>query len=78
MSNAKESKCPVMHTAPTQATAAAQSNRDWWPNQLNLNILHQHPPRGNPMDPDFSYAKAFQSLDFDALRKDLFHSHGVA
>ena len=71
MSNAKESKCPVMHTAPTQATAAAQSNRDWWPNQLNLNILHQHPPRGNPMDPDFSYAKAFQSLDFDALRKDL-------
>ena len=47
------------------------SNRDWWPNQLNLNILHQHAPASNPMDPDFNYAKEFKKLDLAAVKKDL-------
>ena len=48
------------------------SNRDWWPNQLNLGILHQHTPASNPMDTDFNYAKEFKKLDFKALKKDLY------
>ena len=60
------STCPVMHTSNK-----AQSNRDWWPNQLNLRILHQHNPSGNPMDADFDYKAAFKSLDMDALKADL-------
>ena len=59
-------KCPVMHTA-----LAVRSNRDWWPNQLNLKILHQNPPAANPMGEAFDYAKAFKGLDIEALRKDL-------
>ena len=59
-------KCPVMH-----ATFGARSNRDWWPNQLNLRILHQNAPAANPMDSNFDYAKAFKSLDYDAVKKDL-------
>ncbi|MEZ5704449.1 MAG: catalase/peroxidase HPI [Burkholderiaceae bacterium] len=62
-------KCPVMHGAAS--TQGTQSNRDWWPNQLNLSILHQHAPASNPMDPDFDYAEAFKKLDFAALKKDL-------
>ena len=62
-------QCPVMHGA--RATQGTQSNADWWPNQLNLGILHQHAPASNPMDPDFDYAEAFQKLDFAALKKDL-------
>ena len=71
MSNpsASEAKCPVMHGA--SATQGAQSNRDWWPNQLNLNILHQHAPASNPMDEGFDYAEAFKQLDFAALKKDM-------
>jgi catalase-peroxidase len=69
MSN--ESKCPFHHTASNPAIVSARSNRDWWPNQLNLNILHQHAPASNPMDPDFDYAKAFQQLDYKALKNDL-------
>ncbi|XWE63913.1 catalase/peroxidase HPI [Sporomusa sphaeroides] len=48
------------------------SNRDWWPNQLNLNILHQHPAKSNPMGEDFNYAEEFKSLDLDAVKKDLY------
>jgi len=59
-------KCPVMHTAN-----AVRSNRDWWPNQLNVKILHQNPPAANPMGEAFDYAKAFKGLDMEALRKDL-------
>ena len=59
-------KCPVMHTA-----AGAGSNRDWWPNQLNLQILHQHSSLSNPMGEAFDYAKAFKSLDLNAVIKDL-------
>jgi catalase-peroxidase len=48
------------------------SNRDWWPNQLNLNILHQHSPLSNPMDKDFNYANEFKKLDLEAVKKDLY------
>ncbi len=61
-----ESKCPFHHTAGT-----GQTNRDWWPNQLPLEILHQHSPETSPMDKDFNYADAFKSLDLAALKKDL-------
>ena len=57
--------------APESAVAGMQSNRDWWPNQLNLGILHQHAPASNPMDGAFNYAAAFKSLDYAALKKDL-------
>ncbi|MGK7653913.1 catalase/peroxidase HPI [Roseovarius sp. B08] len=61
-------KCPVMHGA---TRFSVRSNRDWWPNQLNLKILHQNTPESDPMGPDFSYAEAFKGLDMDALKKDL-------
>jgi len=64
MSN--ETKCPIDHTAGGGAT-----NRDWWPDQLNLKILHQHSSKSNPMGKDFDYAKEFKKLDFAALKKDL-------
>jgi len=72
MTNA--SQCPVMGTpaSPGRHTAAgAKSNSDWWPNQLNLKILHQNSAQGNPMGGGFRYAEAFQKLDLAALRKDL-------
>ncbi|MFT3929052.1 MAG: catalase/peroxidase HPI [Spongiibacteraceae bacterium] len=67
-----ESKCPFagQHTASTNA--GTQSNRDWWPNQLNLSILHQHAPASNPLGADFDYAEAFKKLDYSALKKDLY------
>ncbi len=69
MSN--EAKCPFHAAGGARATHGAQSNADWWPNQLNLSILHQHQPVSNPMDPDFDYAKAFKTLDYKALKKDM-------
>jgi catalase-peroxidase len=61
------SKCPVMgHTA-----GGGTSNQNWWPNQLKLNILHQHTSKSNPMDEDFNYAEEFKSLDLAAVKKDL-------
>ena len=65
-------KCPVMHSAPSNATSAGRSNRDWWPNQLNLGILHQHSELSNPMGPGFDYAKEFKKLKYKALKKDLY------
>ena len=68
------SKCPVMgNPAPANrhTAAGAMTNRDWWPNQLNLSILHQNNQRGNPMGPSFNYAEEFKKLDLEALRKDL-------
>ncbi len=65
---ADDSKCPVMHGA---ARFGMQSNRNWWPNQLNLKILHQNPPAGDPMGGGFSYAEEFKKLDLAALKKDL-------
>ncbi len=66
----KEPKCPFQ-TAGARTTPGMQSNADWWPNQLNLAILHQHQSVSNPMDPDFKYTEAFKKLDFKALKKDL-------
>ncbi len=66
-----ESKCPVMHGASNQAKAGAWTNADWWPNQLNLKILHQHSSLSDPMDKNFNYAKEFKSLDLNAVIKDL-------
>ncbi|TVR46268.1 MAG: catalase/peroxidase HPI [Planctomycetota bacterium] len=65
-------KCPFGHTAASAINAGATTNRDWWPNQLNLSILHQHAPASNPMDADFDYAAAFQGLDYEGLKKDLY------
>ena len=64
-------KCPVMHSAPNNATLGAKSNRDWWPNQLNLKILHQNSDLSNPMGKAFNYAEAFKTLDLAALKKDM-------
>ncbi len=66
-----EAKCPFHAAGGARAVQGAQSNADWWPNQLNLAILHQHSPASNPMDPDFDYAEAFKKLDYQALKKDL-------
>jgi catalase-peroxidase len=63
---ASEAKCPFHHT-----NGAARTNSDWWPNQLNLNLLHQHSSLSDPMDKDFNYAEEFKSLDYAALKKDL-------
>ena len=64
-------KCPVMHGAVTRNSTSGTSNRDWWPNQLNIGILHQHDQKSNPMDKDFNYRDAFKSLDYKALKQDL-------
>ena len=65
-----ESKCPVMSGASRRHTAAgALSNGDWWPNQLNLKMLHQHSSLSNPMGEEFNYAEEFKSLDLDALQQ---------
>ncbi|WP_394179929.1 catalase/peroxidase HPI [Marinomonas posidonica] len=72
MSN--ESKCPFHHGTgvSTQTAGRGTSNKDWWPNQLNLKILHQHSKESNPMADDFNYAEAFNSLDLEAVRQDLY------
>ena len=64
-------KCPVMHGSATTNSGISTSNRDWWPNQLNLNILHQGDKRSNPMYLDFDYREEFKKLDYQALKKDL-------
>lgn len=63
---ATESKCPFNHAA-----GGGTTNRDWWPNQLNLKILHQHSPQADPLGEGFDYAQAFKGLDFQALKHDL-------
>jgi catalase-peroxidase len=66
-----ESKCPFMSGIQKFTSGHGTANRDWWPNQLNLNILHQHSAKSNPMGEKFSYAEAFKSLDYAALKADL-------
>ena len=66
-----ESKCPFMGALGSTATASTRSNRDWWPNQINLSILHRNSSLSNPMDEDFDYAEEFQKLDLDAVKKDI-------
>ena len=69
MSN--EAKCPFPHNTNKTAVAKHQSNADWWPNQLNVNILHQHSAKANPMQENFNYAEAFKALDLHAVVEDL-------
>ena len=65
-----ESQCPFTG-AQTQARAGAKTNAQWWPNQLNLGMLHQHSERSNPMDDGYDYREEFKTLDLDAVMKDL-------
>jgi catalase-peroxidase len=66
-----ESKCPVSGGARRHTAAGAVRNADWWPNQLNLKVLHQHSPLSDPMDKEFNYAAEFKSLDLGAVTRDL-------
>ena len=67
-----QGKCPVMHgAATTNSSESSTSVRDWWPNNLNLNILHQHDEKSNPMENGFDYKEEFAKIDYDALKKDL-------
>ncbi len=64
-------KCPVSHGSNSQHTLGSTANQQWWPDQLNLNILHQHDKKSNPMGEDFDYQEEFKKLDYGALKKDL-------
>jgi catalase-peroxidase len=66
-----ETKSPALNGTQRHTPAAAQSNRDWWPNQLNLSILHQNSPLSNPMGKEFNYREEFKKLDLNALKKDI-------
>ncbi|WP_114285864.1 catalase/peroxidase HPI [Candidatus Halocynthiibacter alkanivorans] len=66
-----ENGCPVMHGGAQSATSGGRSNTDWWPNQLNLKILHQHSSKSDPMGAGFNYAEEFAKLDLQALKQDL-------
>lgn len=71
MNNDTEGKCPVMHGSLSSNSSTGTSNKDWWPNQLNLSILHQHDVKSDPMDADFDYEEEFKKLDFQSLKQDL-------
>ena len=71
MSNKDDNQCPVIHGSLASNNDAGTSNKDWWPNQLNLSLLHQHDKKSDPKDEDFDYAEAFKKLDYEALKKDL-------
>ncbi|MBO02218.1 MAG: catalase/peroxidase HPI [Candidatus Marinimicrobia bacterium] len=66
-----EAKCPVSHGSSDQHTNRAQTNKEWWPDQVNLSILHQHDAKTNPMSNGFNYNDEFNKLDYNALKKDL-------
>ena len=66
-----ESKCPVSHGSSEQHTNGAMSNNQWWPDQLNLSVLHQHDQKSDPMNEGFDYRQEFKKIDYDALKKDL-------
>ncbi|GAF05709.1 catalase-peroxidase [Saccharicrinis fermentans DSM 9555 = JCM 21142] len=67
----KISKCPVTGASAKAFAGGGTKNRDWWPHQLKLNILRQNSSLSNPMDPDFDYAKEFESIDYKQLKEDL-------
>lgn len=67
-----EGKCPVTGHTKKTVSGGGTTNKDWWPNQLNLKILHQHSNLSNPLDKDFNYAEEFKKIDLDAIKKDLF------
>lgn len=64
-------KCPVMHGATLHSTFGGRTNKDWWPETLSIDVLHQHGARVDPMDPDFDYREAVKGLDYDAVKADL-------
>lgn len=66
-------KCPVMHGNYNSDTSKKVSNKDWWPNQLDLSILHQNDMKSNPMDKDFNYAEEFKKIDYYALKEDIYN-----
>jgi len=68
----EDSKCPVTGRTSKPIAGGGTSIRDWWPNQLNLNILHQHSSKSNPMGEEFNYTEEFKKLDLEALKKDLY------
>ena len=68
----EDSKCPVTGRKSKSIAGDGTSNRDWWPNQVNLKILHQHSNKSNPMGDDFNYAEEFKKLDLEAIKKDLY------
>ena len=70
--NGSESENPVIDAPTPKKSGRPTTNQDWWPNQLNLQVLHQHPQQSNPLDPDFDYASAFAGLDVEALKQDVF------
>lgn len=70
--SSEETKCPVTGRRGNPIPGGGTSNKDWWPNQLNLKILHQHSSKCNPMGEDFNYAEEFKKLDYEALKKDLY------
>ncbi len=72
MSNTNESKCPFPHGQMKQSAGTGTSNKDWWPNRLNLGILRQHSDLSDPMDKGFNYAEEFKKLDLKAIKKDIF------
>ena len=67
----EDSKNPIKGSNKRSTTGGGTTIRDWWPNQLNLDILHQHSSKSNPMGKDFNYVKEFKSLDLKAVKKDL-------
>jgi len=69
--NGDISKCPFMGGSQKESAGGGTTNRDWWPNQLKLNVLRQNTPKSNPMGDDFDYATEFKSLDLAALKEDL-------
>ena len=69
--NKPAGRCPVIHGAVAHTTLGGRGNKDWWPNQLNLSVLHQHAPKSDPMGADFDYRAEFQKLDYAGLKRDL-------
>jgi catalase-peroxidase len=69
--NGDTSKCPFFNGVQSHAAGGGTTNRKWWPNKLNLNVLRQHDKKSNPMGEDFNYAEAFKDLDYKALKQDL-------
>ena len=70
--NGKQGGCPMGFGANKQTNNTGRSNSDWWPNQLNLKMLHQNQPAVSPTGEDFNYAEAFKTLDLDAVKADLY------
>ncbi len=69
--NGNESKCPVLGASHRHTAMGGLSNANWWPDQMNLQMLHPNPPQSNPMDEDFNYAEEFKTVDLDELKKDI-------